>query len=313
MPPSKKFKPVDSSKNNHPKRAYPPRPSQNGQNGMHAAIMNGPTLSPQGQLPRESIYAGNQEESFLTRRAYPDAPPPGLRSPPSPPPYANGHNSHVSPQNGHVPQLPPQAFAAPFTNGTYQGSHQPQSPGWSARYIPTQQPQRAQAYGPPPPSQNPFTNSFDRQLPPSSRSVHKVASPVMNGPSLSPSQHNPPSSNLQHHQSPRYQTSHMNGPPSNEPLSATGSSALSPVKQSSPPAASKTMPLPSSSPVTQKPSLPNNTPSSPGLSPTKHSPPRATPIHGVAGTPAVIAPVAQLSPSPMQQNLSAALKSASPE
>ncbi|CAF9939363.1 MAG: hypothetical protein ALECFALPRED_008079 [Alectoria fallacina] len=314
FPPSKKFRPVDSN-NHHPPDSNHPRAPRNGQNGMHAAVMNGPTLSPQGQLPRQSIYAGNQEESFFTRRAYPDAPPPGLRSPPGPPAYANGYKNQVSPQNGYVPQLPPQAFQPPYANGAIQGSHQPHNVGWSARYTPPpQQSQHAQAPGPPPPSQNPFTNSFDRQRPSSSHSTHNVPSPIKNGPSLSPRQHSPPLYEPPHRQSPQYQTPHTNGAPPNQPLPATGPPAFSPMKQQSPPAASKTMnPPPSSSPVAHQPPLQNNAPSSPGLSPTKHSPPRAAPGHGVAGTPAVIPPVAQLSPSPMQQSLNAALKSATPE
>ncbi|KAL9069459.1 MAG: hypothetical protein Q9161_005510 [Pseudevernia consocians] len=312
LPPSKKFKPVDSN-NRHPPNASHPRAPQNGQNGMHAAVMSGPTLSPQGQLPRQSIYAGNQEESFFTRRAYPDAPPPGLRSPPGPPAYANGYNNHVSPQNGYAPQLPPQAFQSPYANGAQQSSHQPHNVGWSARYTPPQQPQHAQAYGPPPPSQNPFTNSFDRQRTPSSHSTHNVPSPVKKGPSLSPPQHNPPLYNPPHHQSPQYPTPHTNGVPPNQSLPATGPPAFSPIKQQSPPAASKTMHPPSSSPIAHQPPLQNNAPSSPGLSPTKHSPPRSAPGPGVDGAPAVIPPVAQLSPSPMQQSLNAALKSATQE
>ena len=280
---------------------------------MHAAVMNGPTLSPQGQLPRQSIYAGNQEESFLTRRAYPDAPPPGLRSPPGPPAYANGYNNHVSAQNGYVPQLPPQAFQSPYANGAPHASHQPHNVGWSARYTPPQQPQHAQAYGPPPPSQSPFSNSFDRQRPPSSHATNNVPSPIKSGPSLSPPQHRHPFYNPPHHRSPQYQAPHTNGALPNQPLPATGLPALSPIKQQSPPTASRMMHLPSSSPVAQTPALQNNTPSSPGLSPTKHNPSRAVPGHEAADTPAVIPPVAQLSPSPMQQSLNAALKSAAPE
>lgn len=312
LPPSKKFKTVDSN-NHHPPSTYHPRAQQNGQNDMHAAVMNGPTLSPQGQLSRQSIYAGNQEESFLTRRAYPDAPPPGLRSPPGPPAYANGYNSHVSPQNAYVPQLPPQAFKSPYADGAYQSSHQPHNVGWSARYTPPQQPQQAQAHGPPPPSQNPFNNSFDRQRPSSSHSTHNVPSPVKNGPSLSPPQHSPPLFNTPHHPPPQYQTTHTNGAPPNQPLPATGPPAFSPMKQQSPPAASKMLHAPSSSPVVHQPPLQNNASSPPGLSPTKHSLPRAASGHGVIGTPVVIPPVAQLSPSPMQQSLNAALKSATPE
>lgn len=312
LPPSKKFKPVHSN-NHHPQNAYQPRASQNGQNGMHASVMNGPTLSPQGQLPRQSVYAGNQEESFFTRRAYPEAPPPGLRSPPGPPAYANGYNNHASSPNGYVSQLSPQAFQSPYANGAYQGSQQNQNVGWSARYTSPQQSQHTPAYGPPPPSQNPFTTTLDRQRPPSSHSTHNVPSPVKNGPSLSPPQHGPPQYNPPHQQSPQYQTPHTNGTLPSQPLAAAGLPALSPVKHQSPPAASHTIQLPPSSPVTQKPPLQNNAPSSPGLSPTKQIPPRAAPGHGVAGTPAVLPPVAQLAPSPMQQSLSAALKSATPD
>ena len=277
---------------------------------MHAAVMNGPTLSPQGQLPRRSVYAGNQEESFFTRRTYPEAPPPGLRSPPSAPAHANGYNNHVS---GYVPQLPPQKFQSPYANGTYQSTQQHQNVGWSARYTPPKQPQHAQAYRPPPPSQDPFTNSLDRQRPPSSHSTHNIPSPVKNGPSLSPPQHSNPSYNSPLHQSSQHQTPHTNGASLNQPLAATGPPALSPIKQQSPPAPSNTIRLPSSSPVAQKPPLQNNAPSSPGLSPTKHSPPRTAPGHQVAGTPTVIPPVVQLSPSSVQQNLSSALKSATSE
>lgn len=304
LPPSKKFKPVDY-KNHHLPNAYQPRAAKNGQNGMHAAVMNGPTLSPQGQLPQQSVYAGNQ--------VYPDAAPPGLRSPPGPPAYANGYDNHVPPQNGYVPQLPPQAFQTPYANGAYQGSHQPHNVGWSARYTPPQQPQNAQAYGPPSSSQNPFTNSFDRQRPPSSHSTQNVPSPVKKSSSLSPLQQSPPLHKTPHHQSPQYQAPHANGGPPNQSLPATGPPAFSPVKQQSPPAASKTMHPLSSSPITHQPPLQNNAPSSPGFSPTKHSPPRAAPGDRVASTPMVIPPVVQLSPSPMQQSLNAALKSATPE
>lgn len=306
LPLSKNFKPANSN-NHYAQSVYHPH----GHNGMHAAVMNGPTLSPQGQLPRQSIYAGNQEESFLTRRAYPEAPPPGLRSPPAP--LANGSSSHVSPQNGYVPQLPSQSFQSPYANGAHQSGHQPHDVGWSARYTPPHQPQHAQAYGPPPQSQSPFTNSFDRQRQPSSHATHNVPSPVKNGASSSPPQPSLPAKYPPHHQSPQYQTPHTNGARPNQPIPAIGSPALSPIKQQSPPASSKKMQLPSTSPVALKPRLQNTVPSPPGLSPTKHSPPRAAPLHGAASTPAAIPPVTQLSPSPMQQSLSAALKCATPE
>ena len=302
LPPSKKFKPVNT--NRYGLHRFPAKAPQNGQNGMHAAVMNGPTLSPQGQLPR-SIYSGNQEESFFSRRMYPDsaAPPPGLRSPPGPPAYSNGYNHHVSPQNEYVPRLPPQAFQSPYTaNGGYQGSTQPQNVGWSARYA------SSQPYGPPPPSQNPFANSFDRQRPTSSDSNHNVPSPVKDGPSLSPPQHSPGAFNP-----PPYQTPRANGVSQHQSLPATGPPAYSPVKQQSPPTAAALNP-PSSSPVTHQPPLQNNAPPSPGYSPTKHSRPRqATPGHKNPGTPAVLPPAPNLSPNPMQQSLDAAVKGLTPE
>ena len=316
LPPMKMFKNVDGSRQvSNLYLPQPPHNGQNGQNGMHAAVMNGPTLSPQGQVPR-AIYSSNQEESFFSRRQYPNAPkpPPGLRSPPGPPAYANGYTHHTQHMNGngynntYVPQLPQQAFQSPQSypspyaaNGSY-GGHQPQNVGWSARYTPPHQAHPQQAYGPPPPSQNPFANSFDRQRPASSHSPNNVPSPVKSGPSLSPPQHSLPAYN------PTYQTPHVNQTPpangnlSHQPLSPNGPPAYSPMKHPSPPSVAPPAKHPSSSsPIAHQPPLQNNAPASPGFSPTKHSPAyQPAPGHGMASTPAVLPPAPQLSPSPMQ-------------
>ena len=295
LPPMKKYKPV----NNKPHAPNPPlvRPLQNGHrdhNAMHATVMNGPTLSPQGQVqasaPR-NIYAGNEEQSFLSRRQYPEAAPHSdLQSPPTAHAYANGYTNQAN-GSGYVPQLPPGAFQSPYANNGPSSNHpQPQTAqavGWSARYTPPQQPQYQQAYSPPPPALNPFANTFDRQRPSSSHSTHNIPSPIKNKPSLSTPQ-----------QDSSYQTPQANGVSPHNPLPPTGPPAYSPVKQQSPSAAP---PLhhPSSSPVIHQPPLKANGPSSPGFSPTKHSPPRqAPPGHGISGAHAVLSPAPQLSPSP---------------
>ena len=292
LPPMKKYKPV----NNKPQALNPSlaRPLQNGHrdhNAMHATVMNGPTLSPQGQVqssaPR-NIYAGNEQQSFLSRRQYPEpAPQSGLQSPLTPHAYANGYTNQAN-GTGYVPQLPPGAFQSPYANnGPSSNIPQPPTVGWSARYTPPQQPHHQQTYGPPPPALNPFANTFERQRPSSSHSTHNIPSPVKHKSSPSSSQHDS-----------SYQTPQANGVSPHNPLPPTGPPAYSPVKQQSPSAAP---PLhhASSSPATHQPPLKANGPSSPGFSPTKHSPPRQIqPGHGITGTPAVLPPAPQLSPSP---------------
>lgn len=300
MPPMKKYKLTNSVP--HAPNPSLPRPHQNGhivQNGMHATLMNGPTLSPQGQGPTQaphSIYAGNEGS-------------PEPRPPSGPPAHANGSATQGKP-NTYVPQLPPQAFQSPYkNNGPYQKHHQPQNVGWSARYSPPRQPHHQQNFGPPPPSQNPFSNTFDRQRPSSSHSTHIIPPPVKNDQSRSPPQLMPspisPSS---------YRTPHTNGVSHHQPLPATDPPAFSPVKQQSPPYAPPMHHPPSSSPVTHQPPLQPNGPSSPGFSPTKHSPAHQSPPgHASTSTAAILPPAPQLSPSPLQQRLDAATREASPE
>lgn len=308
LPPMKKYKPVNS----RPQESSQPllqaqHIGQISHNGMQATMMNGPILSPQGQIAR-SNYAGNHTEALPSNRGYPQAAsPPGLRSPPEPP---RNHTNHVN-GNGYIPQLPPQAFQSPYTTtGSHQNGHQPQNVGWSARYTPPQQPQHQQNYGPPPPSQNPFANSFDRQRPSSSHSTHNVPPPIKSGPLLSPPQQN----HISNH-NPIYQTPQPNGFQQHQSLPQTGPPAFSPVKQQSPPVAQGAIhhSQPSSSPVAHQPPLKANIFSSPGLSPTKHSPPHAAPPgHGMTAAP-VLPPGPQLSPSPTQNHFSSEIPAPMPE
>ena len=304
-----------------------PNSSPNGQNGhyahagstgMHSAVMNGPALSPQGQLP-PSIYAGNREGSLLDRRPYSEAnrplPP---TSPAEDPPQANGYspayNPYTSPNGftGYVPQLPPNAFQSPYTGNARYNNQQPKNVGWSARYTPPQQPPPSpysHAYGPPPPQNNPYANSFDRQRPSSSHSTNNVASPMKSGSERPLPQYSPQPFKPQLYQTPQAQnatqqpnqTPYTNGASTHQPLPPTGRLAYSPVKHQSPPAQPSIIGHPSSSPVAQQPPLQNNTPTSPGFSPIKHSPPQ--PSHELApGPPAVLPPAPQLNPSGSERN-----------
>ena len=297
MPPLKKYKPVNSK--SHAANSLMPQPKQYGhidQNGRPAAMRNGATVSTQGQsqarMP-ENTYASNQEESFSSRRANPQMVPlTGLQSPPVSSTYANG-NAHYTNGNSYVPQLPPQSFQSPYaSHKPHQNHHQPQNVGWSARYTPPQQSHHQSCNT----SQNPFTNSFDRQRPSSSQSTQHISSPVKNGiPSLSPQ-------NAAALRTPSYPPPQSNGISHLSPLPPTGPPAYSPVKQPSPPHAPPMHQQPSSSPVAPQPPLQASGPPSPGFSPTKQSPPRPLPLgYGIAGTPASLLPAPRLSPSPLHR------------
>ena len=312
MPPMKKYKPVNSKPQEPNSTLH--RPLGNGfniPNGIHATVMNGPTLTPQGQIQTPpSSYSGNEEQSFLSRKSYPElASPPDLKPTSGHPAYTNG-SAHDVNNNHFVPQLPPQPFQSPYANPSpHAKKHQPQHVGWSARYTPPQQTQPQQNYVPPAQSRNPFANSFDRQRPSSSHSTQNVPSPNKKVPSPSPSQ---PTASTP---TPSYNpTSETNGISPHQPLPPTGPPAYSPVKQTSPKTAPPIGHHPSSSPIAHQPELQANGASSPGFSPTKRSPPRQLPPgHTITGTPAVLPPAPQLSPSPRQQGPDAAALSISSE
>lgn len=256
-------------------------------NGMHKSIINGPTLSPQGQLP-PLPHPSNQASHGMP-------PPPGLRSPPGPPAYSNGYTHHVGHQNGKVPNAQPHTSYSSSSdiNGANSRSAKPASAGWSASYSPPQPailPQQASQYSA---SQKPHSNSFDRQRPGSSHSINNIPSPIKNT-------HTPSSPHNTHELGlPSFSPLlNSNGNAAQQPSPILQPPAYSPVKQQSSPNIQATLPRYSS--PTIPPPLQQRAPSSPGLSPTKHSPPRPTPGSGIAGTP-ILPPVANLSPSPRHQ------------
>lgn len=281
MPPLKKFKPVETQ----PPPAASARPlhSNLGQNGMHQAIMNGPTLSPQGQI---SNHRGTNAAETV--------PPPGLRSPPGPPAYSNGYTNHVPLPNGYSNQ---QRLESPTRQpGPHPNDYTAQSNGnavnhFPVQYFPEQTPQRP-AYQPNN-AQDPFLNTFDRVRPGSS------SGPPVSTPANVPTTLSSPSFTQN---TPRL-SPYVNGTSSATPI--LPAALPPPVKQQmSPPP--RALHLPSSSPINHPP-LHNNAPSSPGFSPTKQSPPRLPSSYSVSSTP-VLPPVAQLAPSPKQQNLQPPIK-----
>lgn len=283
MPPMKKFKAVEvySTATNPFASGRPPVAEA----GMHDIVMNGPTLSPQGQVSPAPHQNGVTTQS--------PAPPPGLRSPPVHAAYQNGYTQHIQQKKENSYQSPKQTSDS--LQGASNGAHE-KSPriGWSARYPSHETPQSLLHK---PSSHSPFLGSSDSQLPSASHSIDKNPSPSRNRPSLSP----PPSiGNASFAQTPI-----TNGVWSHHLPSPVQPQSLSPVKHQSSPTVPAAQSL-SSSP-TIHPTLPQNAPSSPGFSPTKHSPPRLSKSNEISATP-ILPPVKSLSPSAPLQGLHAPAK-----
>ncbi|KAL8970888.1 MAG: hypothetical protein Q9197_003565 [Variospora fuerteventurae] len=284
MPPLKKFKPVEvhPSPAVHSKAGYC-YPSQD---GMHQTFMNGPTLSPQGQM--HNNHGTNPAHTI---------PPPGLRSPPGPPAYSNGYTHSVPRRSGSPYQdlnrtpayqfNPHQANGASHSNGDTSGYHTAQYQSQQTPQPPTYQSSNAV---------NPYLNTFDRVRPGSAHGSNFVTPSHQDARSSS----SPP---INRYNTPKL-SPYTNGISASTPILPAPLPA--PVKQqtSPPPAA---LHAPSSSPINHPP-LHNSTPSSPGFSPTKQSPPRPPPSLGVGTTP-ILPPVANLAPSPTQQDLHPPIKS----
>jgi len=261
--------------------------SSNGHSGLLRSMMNGPTLSPHGQLPMPSLGQNGHVSP-------PTHPPPGLASPSRSQPTSNEYRQHHQ-NSPSIYQRPPSSQSmSQNVNGV--AYHSRASPGaaWLTCGTPPHHrpenignlPRPATAYLP----QNPFLNSFDRQRPSSSHSNHSnhsLPSPIKNRPSMSPTQGNKDVGPLAFPQS---------GSPNGAfaPPHAAQINVLSPKKHSSPPVGL----FQSCSPIRNPPLLAS------GLSPTKYSPPRPSSNHSMAGTP-VIPPVTSLSPSPRQEDFSA--------
>lgn len=294
MPPMKKFKSVEIA-NHVPSGSGPVMPPDS-EDSMRQAMMNGPTLSPQGQIP----------SSFDNGLANPPAlPPPGLRESSGRPVSSNGYMHHVEQRNGYRLESTSVSLnaASPAPEAKNQGTEKSSPTGWSARYSSshaTRLSPQPQQYSPAP--SNPFHNSFERQRPQSSHATFNVPSPTKNpSSSLSPSQ---VGDNGIYSQVP-----HANGiAAANNRLPPSATPQLppySPIKhQSSPPMPAmqqqQQSPSSSSSPSSH-PLLQQNAPSSPGFSPIKHSPPRSFGAGEVTKTP-VLPPVENLSPSPQVSN-----------
>lgn len=261
-----------------------------GQNGMHRTMMQGPTLSPQGQLPHPSNHSSNS--------ALAASPPPGLRSPPGPPAYTNGYADHITQQNGYTPR--PQYTLSETQSSRFSGTGQSHlitpNAAWSATYEPPRSAETPNQATPVPHFANPFHNSFTRQRPTSSHSQ------VTNGPTLSsaPSTYSPTVNGY-----PQAPNPASNGLPSQTyslppPLPP-------PVKHQSSPPTTTANHLPSSSP-NLGPNLHREAPPSPGFSPTKQTSPRPAPINpGTATSPPPsfqnhtatgLSPIKQRSPPP---------------
>ncbi|KAI4127381.1 MAG: hypothetical protein LQ347_004626, partial [Umbilicaria vellea] len=263
LPPVKKFSHVHVQAHhvNHPTHGQPP----SALDGMHGGLMNGPTLSPHGQLPLPPHSNGHVTQSA--------PPPPGLASPPRPASYTNGYAQHVPQPNGYASRSYPQPNPS-LPNTPLGATHT--SHGSPGSVLHAQHPPILSVQSP----QNPFLNSFDRQRPSSSHSTHNLPSPMKNRPSMSPTQGNLETSAIVN---PANQPNTIHTP-SHLPAAAP-TPGFSPTKQLSPPA--PPMQAPASSPL-----IPplfqqqQNPPSSLGLSPTKHSPPRPPQsVPSIADTP----------------------------
>lgn len=290
MPPMKKFKSVEIAK---------PVPNAlglamplNGEDSMRQVMMNGPTLSPQGQIPPP--YGSGPTNQ-------PAQPPPGLRDLSGRPSSSNDATHPVGQQNGYYLESTTISLnaAPPAPNRINQGSEKSSPAGWSARYSSshtTQPAERPPQYSPAPP--NPFLNSFERQRPTSSHATYNIPSPTKNHSPLSPSQ---TGDNAVHSQVP-----HVNGTPAHQLPPATPQlPSYSPIKQQSSPSMPAIQQSPSS--PNNRPHLHQNAPSSPGFSPTKQSPPRTFGPSEITSTP-VLPPVENLSPSPQVHNPLAPVK-----
>ena len=270
----KKFKHVEANGVHSTPQSthFGPRQLHIGQSSLHDRIMNGPTLSPQGQV---NVLNGQTSNGLL-----PTSPPPGLRSPPGPPAYANGYTHHVSHQNGYAPHTYIEAPTTLIDNDD-RARNSPLNTTWSATYQSRQSANTPQQAQPVPPSANPFHNSFGRHLP------NSVLSPLANGPALpSARQTYTPASG-----------SNLHLPTTNGLPSQTYSlppPLPPPVKHQSPPPAPTPKHILSSSPITG-PNLEPQVPPSPGFSPTKRASPRAAPP-GNTTADSAMSPILQQAP-----------------
>ena len=289
LPPTKKFKHVGAP------HTMPEARQISNDTLMHQKVMNGPRLSPQGQSPSiQPPPLGNgystQGTSNPTSYTSPQLDAQGIVSPRQHGPATNGYRhetqTYSPPHSSYQPQMSAQANAWSDMHPAPRTSYQSQN-----QHIAR----------PPPPEQNPFNNTFDRQQPKFSQPSKDLPSPMHNRPSMSPTQGNRDVGQLAY---PQGMAPNGGISPHKSPNTYT-SPTVHPRVLSSP------LGLPSSSPV-MAPPLSVHHQSTSGLSPSKHSPPRPTSSHSVSNTP-IMPPAANLSPSPQKLNLHAPVKGMTPE
>ncbi|KAL8776637.1 MAG: hypothetical protein Q9203_003112 [Teloschistes exilis] len=256
LPPLKKFKPAVD--------VHPPLMPPSSQHGMHQAILNSPTLAPQGQT--QTV-------------------PPGLQPPLAPPACTNGYVNNVGQHDNHVHQGQAALSAYGSTSHLVNGNSQVNNVN-GAHHEAQQTPERPlfqmQI------KQNPYLNTFDRQRSASSHATNNIPpikkTPVQSSPSFN------------HENTPKL-SPYTNGvmpSPNNLPAALPP-----PVKQQTSPPPPALHPS-SSSPI-NGPVLHNDTPSSPGFSPTKQSPPRARPSLDLMNAP-ILPPVSGFAPTSGQRS-----------
>ncbi|KAI4164697.1 MAG: hypothetical protein LQ342_001672 [Letrouitia transgressa] len=286
QPPLKKFKPAEVR--------LPPAVSGQAQtepNGLSKVLMNGPTLSPEGQI-HNPARSGQQISQVL--------PTPGLRSLPRPPSSPKRYTQHINHPESSRPSLESYLDqAAPSvpsdipTTTSARPSH-----SWSERHASVYTPQGGPHESNP--SRSPYYNSLNRQNFPYSHSNHDVWYPAK----ARLAAHSPQNS---YDKSTTKLSPYTNGISNHPDLPAA---QPPPVKHQTSPPPPTIAPL-GSSPINH-PTLQKNTPSSPGFSPTKQSPPRPLPSQQMAAPP-VLPPVTTLMPSPEQIQYYGPIKGATPE
>ncbi|KAK5201875.1 hypothetical protein LTR16_001153 [Cryomyces antarcticus] len=259
--------------------AYRPSTAEGNSARPRSGVMNGPSLSPEGQRP------GPPGLHKLNGMSSPGVPQPVWHGSPLAPPRLQSFES----RNGHLvanglATSPPAQHMTAHANALASANYY----GNMNNALPFTNGPRVSSHGQPPPH-NPFRNSFDRQQhrPSSSHSANGFPSPVKHQAMHSPS---PAETNIAPLTFPLAASPGASFPPA-----SNQQAVYSPVKHpSSPP-----QPLYTSPRALQ--GFTN------GLSPTKNLSPRPTSSHEIGRTP-VMPPVPSLSPNPNPQIMSAPSK-----
>ena len=293
MPPMKKFKHVEVPISSHHSRSNGTEKPVGSANGLQSPLMNGPILSPYGQLPSQSA------------QGTPLLPPPGLVPGARPAIFMNGHTQHSTSTDLLSSPSRVTSSNVPSTTSYNMSQTKPVGSGLNGLALSGVNPfpdipEHPQTRTPPVNAPlDPFYNSFEGVRPSSSHSTHNIPPPMKNRPSMSPTQGNQDVGPLAF---PAYHSTNggLSSQTSAAPL-ADGNQASPAMYGSQTPSGGRTS-LGGQAGV----AMPMS-----GLSPAKQSPPRG--LSNQAGGTPIMPPVAQLSPSPQQQDLHAPVKSLTPE